>query len=255
MHQDSGDLQARYYSLMLLASNWRIDNEAARAAFDAAHALEESTWPARLRGFGALTEGALLLTRGEFVAARAAYQRALSASLTVSERQALAATAEIVELDVACGEPVAALQLARLLVDRLRHSSRSSVRFGLLVATLQALLQTGELEEARAIAYEILEIGTRLEPARLYTALDAMAQLACAEKHFKVAARIAASADAAYALHGQGERRLTEARLREQIENCLEHELGADWRESAIDRSAPLDERGACALALGLAAA
>ena len=218
MHQDSGDLQARYYSLMLLASNWRIDNEAARAAFDAAHALEESIWPARLRGFGALTEGALLLTRGEFVAARAAYQRALSASLTVSERQALAATAEIVELDVACGEPVAALQLARLLVDRLRHSSRSSVRFGLLVATLQALLQTGELEEARAIAYEILEIGTRLEPARLYTALDAMAQLACAEKHFKVAARIAASADAAYALHGQGERRLTEARLREQIE-------------------------------------
>jgi predicted ATPase/DNA-binding winged helix-turn-helix (wHTH) protein len=255
MHTESGDLQARYYSLMLLASNWRIDNEAARAAYDTARALEESTWPARLRGFGALTEGALLLTRGEFVAARAAYQRALSASLTVSERQALAATAEIVELDVACGEPVAALQLARLLVDRLRHSSRSSVRFGLLVATLQALLQTGELEEARAIGYEILEVGTRREPARLYTALDAMAQLACAEKHFKVAARIAACADAAYALHGQGERRLTEARLRAQVESCLEHELGVAWRESAIDRSAPLDERGACALALGLAAA
>jgi predicted ATPase/DNA-binding winged helix-turn-helix (wHTH) protein len=254
MHTESGDLQGRYYSLMLLASNWRIDNEAARAAFDAARALEEPTWPARLRGLGALTEGALLLTRGEFVAARAAYQRALSASLTVSERQALAATAEIVELDVACGEPVAALQLARLLVDRLRHSSRSSVRFGLLVATLQALLQTGELEEARAIGYEILEVGTRLEPARLYTALDAMAQLACAEKHFKIAARIATCADAAYALHGQGERRLTEARLRGQVESCLEHELGAAWRESAIDRSAPLDERGACALALGLAA-
>ena len=254
MHTESGDLQGRYYSLMLLASNWRIDNEAARAAFDAARALEEPTWPARLRGLGALTEGALLLTRGEFVAARAAYQRALSASLTVSERQALAATAELVELDVACGEPVAALQLARLLVDRLRHSSRSSVRFGLLVATLQALLQTGELEEARAIGYEILEVGTRLEPARLYTALDAMAQLACAEKHFKIAARIATCADAAYALHGQGERRLTEARLRGQVESCLEHELGAAWRESAIDRSAPLDERGACALALGLAA-
>jgi predicted ATPase/DNA-binding winged helix-turn-helix (wHTH) protein len=254
MHADTGDLQARYYALMLLASNWRIDNEAARAAFDTARTLEEPTWPARLLGFGVLTEGALLLTRGEFALARAAYQSALRVSLTVSERQALAATAEIVELDVACGDPVAALQLARPLVDRLRHSSRSGVRFGLLVATLQALLQTGELQEARAIGCEILEVGTRLEPGKLYMALDAMAQLAYAEKRYTVAARIAVCADAAYTLHGQGERRLTEARLRAQIETCLARELGASWRESAVDRSTPLDERGACALALGLAA-
>jgi len=254
MHADTGNLQARYYALMLLASNWRIDNEAARAALDTARALEDPTWPARLLAFGAQTEGALLLTRGDFAGARAAYQRALRAALTVSERQALAATAEIVELDVACGDPVAALQLARLLVERLRHSSRSAVRFGLLVATLEALLQSGELQEARAIACEILEVGTRLEPARLYTALDAMTQLACAERRYTVAARIAACADAAYALHGQGERRLTEARVRAQIESVLARELGTGWRESAIERSAPLDERGACALALGLTA-
>jgi hypothetical protein len=254
MHADTGNLQARYYALMLLASNWRIDNEAARVAFDTAHTLEHPTWPARLLAFGAQTEGALLLTRGDFAGARAAYQRALRAALTVSERQVLAAAAEIVELDVACGDPVAALQLARPLVHRLRHSSRSGVRFGLLVATLEALLQSGELEEARAIAYEILEVGTRFEPARLYTALDAMTQLACTEKRYTVAARIAACADAAYALHGQGERRLTEARLRAQIETCLARELGTGWRESAVDRSAPLDERGACALAVWQAA-
>jgi predicted ATPase/DNA-binding winged helix-turn-helix (wHTH) protein len=254
MHADTGNLPARYYALMLLASNWRIDNEAARAAFDTARALEDPTWPARLLAFGAQTEGALLLTRGDFAGARAAYQRALRAALTVSERQALAATAEIVELDVACDDPVAALQLGRLLVERLRHSSRSGVRFGLLVATLEALLQSGELQEARAIACEILEVGTRLEPARLYTALDAMTQLACAEKRYTVAARIAACAEAAYALHGQGERRLTEARVRAQIESVLARELGTGWRESATERSAPLDERGACALALGLTA-
>ncbi|MBV8404553.1 MAG: hypothetical protein JO203_10205, partial [Gammaproteobacteria bacterium] len=253
MHADTGDQQARYYALMLLASNWRIDNEAARAAFDAARTLEDSTWPARLLGFGALTEAALLLTRGQFADARAAYQRALRASLTVSERQSLAATAEIVELDVACGDAAAALQLARPLVDRLRHSSRSGVRFGLLVATLEALLQSGELQEARAIGCEILDVGTRLEPARLYTALDAMAQLACAEKHYADAARIVVCADASYALHGQGERRLTESRLRAQIEACLTGELGPGWRESTAERRAPLDERGACALALGLA--
>jgi predicted ATPase/DNA-binding winged helix-turn-helix (wHTH) protein len=254
MHADSGQPQGRYYALMLLASNWRVDNAAARAAFETARALEDPAWPARLLGFGAQTEGALLLTRGEFAGARAAYQSALRASLTVSERQALAATAEIVELDLACGDPVAALQLARPLVERLRHSSRSGVRFGLLVATLEALLQTGELQEARAIGCEILDVGTRLEPARLYTALDAMTQLACAEGRFTIAARIAACADAAYALHGQGERRLTEARLRAEIETSLVRELGPGWRESGVDRGAPLDERGACALALGLAA-
>jgi hypothetical protein len=122
------------------------------------------------------------------------------------------------------------------------------------VATLEALLRSGELQEARAVAYEILEVGTRFEPARLYTALDAMTQLACVEKRYTVAARVAAYADAAYALHGQGERRLTEARLREQIEACLVRELGTGWRESAVEGNAPLDERGACALALGLTA-
>ena len=254
MHADTGELPARYYALTLLASNWRIDNEAARAAFEQARSIEDPAWPARLLGLGALAEGALLLTRGEFAAARRAYSRALSTSLMVSERQALAATAEIVELDVASGDPDAALQLARPLVHRLRHSSRSAVRFGLLVATLQALLQKGELDEARTIALEILEVGTRLEPARLYTALDAMAQLACDQGHYLAAARIAACADAAYARHGQGERRLTEAQLRAQVDACLERELGAGWRGAACDPRSPLEERGACALALGLTA-
>jgi hypothetical protein len=253
MHAETDNLKARYYALMLLASNWRIDNDEARRAFDTARALEDSTWPARLSSFGALTEGALLLTRGEFAAARSAYQRALTAALNTSERQALAATAEIAALDVACGDPAAALQLARPLVERLRYSSRSEVRFDLLVATLEALLESGELPEARAIAQELFEVGTRLEPEHLYTALDAMTQLACAERRFPVAARVAVCADAAYTLHGQGARRLTQERLHARIEACLERELGSGWREK-LDRGTPLDERSACALALGLGA-
>jgi hypothetical protein len=81
-----------------------------------------------------------------------------------------------------------------------------------------------------------------------------MAQLACAERRFAAAARIAACTDSAYAKHGQGERRPTEARLRAQVEECLERELGKGWRESVCDPQAPLDERDACRLALGLTA-
>ena len=100
---------------MQLAFNWRGRHAAARAAFDAARQLEDPAWPARLLTHGALTEGALLMSAGQFAEARAAYQRAVRFALTTSERQALAATVNIVELDIACGDTASALQLGRPL--------------------------------------------------------------------------------------------------------------------------------------------
>ena len=41
MHSAASDARAHYFALMQLAANWRVDTEAARAAFDAARALEE----------------------------------------------------------------------------------------------------------------------------------------------------------------------------------------------------------------------
>jgi hypothetical protein len=53
----------------------------------------------------------LLTSAGRFDEARAAYQRAVKLALTTSERQALVASVNIVELDLACGDTAAALQL------------------------------------------------------------------------------------------------------------------------------------------------
>lgn len=252
LHAATGHTRAQYYALMQLALNWRDDNDCAREVFDKARGLEDPAWPARLLAHGAMTEGALRTSRGEYVAARAAYRRALSHALTTSERQALAATVSIVELDIACGATDAALQLGRPLAMSLRHSGRRETRFELLVMTFSALLLAGETEEGRAIGAELYALGLRLDPGKLYTALDAMAMLACRDGRYEAAAAIAACADRAHETHGHLRRGPADERVRAAVIAALDSHLGLDWRGSVNGEQAGRDEVSACALALGL---
>ncbi len=252
LHGRTHQSRSRYYALLQLAMNWRDDHAAARAACAEARALEEDTWPARLLTFGALTEGALLLSTGQFGEARDAYRRAVHLALTVSERQALAATVSIVELDLACGDTAAALQLGRPLAASLRHSGRRTTYFDVLAVLFAALLLAGEDEQARATGAELYALGLRLDPARLYSVLDAMAYLACVDRRYDAAAAIARVADRAHAVHGQTRRRPTEDRLRRVVVARLDEYLGPAWRD--VDDGRPLEEASACAVALGLEA-
>jgi predicted ATPase/DNA-binding winged helix-turn-helix (wHTH) protein len=254
MHSATGDIRCHYYALTQLALNWRGDDPAARAAFDAARHLEDPAWPARLLTQGALTEGALLMSSGRFDEARAAYRRAVRLALTMSERQALAATVNIVELDAACGDTASALQLGRPLVMSLRHSGRRETRFELLIMTFSALLIAGDIDEARSIGAELYELALRLDTGKLYSVLDAMAFLACADRRYDAAARIAAFADVAHAAHGQARRRPIEERMRASVTRILDDSLGHLWRAHATDTREQLDEAASCSLALGLRA-
>ena len=254
MHTATGDLRSHYYALTLLAFNWRGDDSAARAAFGAARCLEDPAWPARLLTQGALTEGALLMSGGQFVEARAAYRRAVRLALTVSDRQALAATVNIVELDTACRDTESALQLGRPLALSLRHSGRRETRFELLGALFNALLIGGDITEARAIGAELFELAHRLDTSQLYVVLDAMAFLACVDGRYEIAARIIAVADVAHDAHGQARRRPTEEQMRTKVIQLLDQNLESAWRISAADARDPLDEAEACSLALGLRA-
>jgi predicted ATPase/DNA-binding winged helix-turn-helix (wHTH) protein len=252
MHAATSDTRSHYFALMQLAANWRVDTEAARAAFESARLLEDPAWPARLLAHGALTEGTLLASAGEFADARAAYQRAMRLALTISERQALAATVSIVELDIACGHPAAALQLGRPLALSLRNVGRRETQFELLGMTFVALLISGELAEARATGAELLELALRLDRSKLYMVLDAMAFLACTEGRYEVAARICLCADAAHAAQGQLRRRPAQERMRAEVTATLDGKLGTNWRDLPTDSRLRLDEPAACSLALGL---
>ena len=252
MHAATSDARSHYYALMLLAFNWRDDADATRKAFDAAERLEDPAWPSRLLAYGAMTEGALLMNAGQFVEARAAYLRAVKLALTTSERQALAATVNIVELDVASGDTTAALQLGRPMALSLRHLGRRETRFELLVMIFSALLLAGETDEARATGAELYDLALRLDTSKLFLALDAMAFLACVNRNLELAARVARCSDAAHEAHGQRRRRPAEERMRAAVEARLDQELGAAWRTRACKSSESMDELAACALALGL---
>ncbi|MGH8136004.1 MAG: hypothetical protein ACRER4_06625, partial [Steroidobacteraceae bacterium] len=254
MHSATGDTRSHYFALMQLAFNWRVDTAASRKAFDAARRLEDPTWPSRLLTHGALTEGALLMGAGQFIEARAAYLRAVRLALTTSERQALAATVNIVELDISCGDTAAALQLGRPLALSLRHLGRRETRFELLVMIFSALLIAGEIDEARAIGAEIYDLALRLDTSKLYTALDAMAFLACEEGRHDAAARIAVCSDLAHESHGEARRRPAEERMRSTVVSVLDEHLGLAWHASTGDPPGQLDEVTACSVALGLSA-
>jgi tetratricopeptide (TPR) repeat protein len=252
MYAATSDVRAHYYALMQIAFNWRVQTAAARSAFDAARTLEDPAWPARVLIHGAMTEGALLMSAGEFVGARAAYERAVRLALTMSERQALAASVSIVELDIACGNTAAALQLGRPLALSLRHLGRRETRFELLVLTFSALLIAGELGEARATGAELYELALRLDTSRLYMALDAMAFLACEDRRYEAAARIAIYADLTHEFHGLVRRRPAEDRMRSAVAAVLDQHLGSSWRTTVEDSREPMDEELACSLALGI---
>lgn len=241
-HAATGDLRAQYYALLQLALNWRDDDDSARAAFDAARRLEDPAWPARLLAQGAMTEGALLTSRRQYVEARDACRRALGLALIMSERQALAATVRVVELDIACGAIDSALQLGRPLSMSLRHSGRRETRFELLVLTFSALLLAGETAEARELGAELFQLAVRLDPSQLYATLDAMALLAAQNGRQDAAVRIANCADAAHETHGQSRRGPAEERVRAELNRLV----------AVTGHREKLDELAACRLALGL---
>jgi hypothetical protein len=252
IHAAAGDARSHYYALMLLAGNWRVDSASARSTFDTARQLEDAAWPARLLAFGALTAGGLLMSAGEFAEARAAYQRAVKLALTMSERQTLLASVNIVELDIARGDTASALQLGHPLALSLEHLGRRETLFELLSHLFSALLLAGETQKARTTGRQLYDLAVRLDASKLYTTLDAMALLACEERNYAAAVRILACSDTAHDAHGQAQRRLVEERIRTSARAILDDRLNTSRSEGSEERQEPLDETKACALALGL---
>lgn len=254
MYAPTPDHRSHYYALMQLAFNWRIDTAAAWTAFHTAKSLEEAAWPPRLLTRGALTEGALLMGAARFAESRHAYQRAVRLALSTSERQAFAATVNIVELDIACGNIPDALQLGRPLALSLRHSGRHETHFDLLVLIFSALLLSGEIDEARASGAELYELARRFDTGKLYMSLDAMAFLAGHDRRYDAAAKILVCADLAHEARGITQRRPVEQQMRTAVLAWLDENLGPERHSIAGDPREPFEETAGCELALGFVA-
>jgi hypothetical protein len=196
----------------------------------------------------------MLMEAGRYADARAAYQRAVRLAMTTSERQALVASVSIVELDIACGDVAGALQLGRPLLSSLRHLGSRQTQFELLALIFSALLISGEIDAARATGAELHELGSRLDSRQLYTVLDAMTCLACADRRYAAAVRVAACSDTAHEARVQSRRRPVEQHMRANAVQALEQHLGPHWGATGAQNADVLDELAACSLSLGLSA-
>jgi len=251
-HAEPSDHRSRYYALMQLALNSRDHAQTAREALSTALTLQDPRWPPRLLMHGALTEAGLYMDGGDVARARDASRRAMRLALSVSERQALAATVRVVELDLAAGDVAAALQLARPLLLTLRHAGRPAAQLELLMLIFSALALGGEVREALDAGAELHALAAQTDPGKLYSVLDAMALLACSAGRHADAARIACYADVAHEAHGVLRRGPIEERLRADVTSRLAAALGPGWRDAGERGEALADEVGACAVALGL---
>jgi hypothetical protein len=81
-----------------------------------------------------------------------------------------------------------------------------------------------------------------------------MTLLACKERRYDAAARIAVYADLTHHVHGLVRRRPAEARMRSDAINVLDEHLGTQWRTTFEDSRGLADEEEACSLALGFSA-
>jgi len=251
-YERAGNARARYYAQMLLALNWQGDAEAAQRAYDDAAALEDPAWPVRLLALGAKTEGALAMNCGRFVEARGAFTRALRHALAASEHEALASTLYIVELDIASGDLAAALQLARPLVQSLRHSGRRDTAFELMGLTFTALVLNHELTEARALGSEMVRLAERMDKGKLRLILDAMSYLAYLGGDSAGAAQLARLAEEAHLEHGERGRRPAAARARQCVLRKLDEGLGTSWQVEECPAKMRIDAAAACKRVLGV---
>jgi hypothetical protein len=193
-----------------------------------------------------------MMAAGQLVEARDACRRAVRFALAVSERQALAATVRLVELDLACGDLHSALQLGRALAQTLRHSPHVALLIETLTLQCGAELRGGHLDEARATGAQLYHLARQGDVSRLHGALDAMALLACIEGYYDVAACVADDADRALSTRGLSQRRPADVPLRDAAEGLLIAHLGTSWRSVAQKARPRRDEAHSCALALGL---
>ena len=189
--------------------------------------------------------------RGDYAQARAAYRRALDFALAASERQALAATVNIVELDVgerrdrrgaaarpAAGDEPEALRAARDAASSCCHccSGRCCSR----ARSTRRVRSAWSSTSSRGASTSRACTGSRRDGAA-----------GCARGSPRRGRPHLRGAETAHVRHGQVQRRPAGERIRASVLEILDRKLGAGWRARSADGAALPGEEEACAMALG----
>jgi predicted ATPase len=176
--------------------------EESRGLLEQAQALERPEWPPLLRHYGARAEGVLLSREGRIEEGRAARERTLRlARAAGSERLIDAGLVTRADHALAEGKVEEAVHLGREQVRR-RHLGKGPQSLWPLANLANALLQHGEVDEARGMLVAFLRESRNHDWDGFDCFSPVFALLAAREGRIEDAARLVGHADTAQARVG-----------------------------------------------------
>jgi predicted ATPase/DNA-binding winged helix-turn-helix (wHTH) protein/class 3 adenylate cyclase len=181
-----GDASRLYRALMSIVLHGTIaaEEDIALPALAEADALEEPSWPARLKWFGAVHRTFHHVLRGDSAAAMVSVRAELAlAEQAGSSVQAFAARAGAADISLMCGDAGEAIRLGTDVVAELRVLGRDAHLATALSNLCAAFVAAGEPDKAAEVAAEAIELVWRHERAGYM--LDHLSLLAAKEGCFE----------------------------------------------------------------------
>jgi tetratricopeptide (TPR) repeat protein len=221
---------------------------AASIAFSDALAVLRGAQSSKAMGFYWANVAFLHKCKGDAVAARACYERAIVLHREAgADRAVMVSIGSLADVAWAQGDLQGSAAALRQNIELLRRVNPRSGSLGLCLCRLSGVLtEQGELDEALAAAREGLP--WRREAGFAWGAMDHFALRVALAGNIASAARLAGYADAAFARR-QLPRLPNEARAHARVRQLLIEGLSAEELEGLRAQGAALGEEAACRLA------
>ena len=191
------DRSRLYRALMTSVLHGTIagDERIATHALAEAQALEQPSWPARLRWFGAYHRVVRHALRGESAAALSSLQTVLTCAETAgSAIHAMGARAGMADLALMCGDAEQAIRLGVCVVDEAQELGQDPHLTTALTNLCAAFVVDGNLQAAAEFADEALELAWRYH--RIGDLVDHVSFLAARQGRFEDSLMLVGFADA-----------------------------------------------------------
>lgn len=179
-----------------------VSPDALREALAELAALEDPGWPAQrlTRGLEAMHMGLLASETPDQAGERLLLARRVIAGLEAEGTDTTPNLGSLIDAELACGHPQAAIQLGERALAHLGGSRDEFIRAIVRVNMVLALLALDDVASARPLLHAAWTAALQLKVHRYCS--DSPALLAALEGRPRTAARLAGYADAAYAARG-----------------------------------------------------
>jgi predicted ATPase len=251
LYRQLGDDRGLYLALYEVTAGFQVYDRAAAEAAEEMARLERPDWPAALRALRWIGESKARYAQGQLPQNRAALEAALPlVQAAGTDRLTSVVLCNLADHALYVGAVDEAVQRGRQLSELLRRGKRNFHLAFSLANLAAALLQQGQVADARERLAEALHLMRTLEWSGLGAFGEVYALLAAREGRIEAAARLIGWADKTSS--ARGERQPNEARCRALAEAEVLQWLGASQAALLMAEGAGLDEEAVAELTLAM---